>query len=387
MGTGTTSEDACRVGSANYGQLIYDYVGDSVPFERLSCSGDRTDELMTKIDGWTTMAVTNVATLTIGGNDVFFSDIVWNCVLTPNEARIPFGSAYRNECLDWERKAVALMTDQSDAGLPAKLKNAYLKILQKSGRKDLGLYVAGYPEFFNNETTTCEWSTFQYWNPSYRHWWNWDPRFVFLTQALRTELNGLVTQLNGVIAAAVDAANAAWGGSQVTFVDVAPAFRGDVDGTDHRWCAANSVYEPVETREDTWFFLSGWYDVNSTGASISSADQDAADLAALRAAGGVVLPDGATCNGEGGDPWAWWLCQLAKEEIASAGQTSGNGTDIDVTIADANAELARGDFSAANISWYLPTRQIKTFHPRTAGMYGYRDAVMKVIASFGQIGN
>ena len=76
---------------------------------------------------------------------------------------------------------------------------------------------------------------------------------------------------------------------------------------------------------------------------------------------------------------------MAKEEIASAGLTSGNLTDINVTLANANSDIARGDYSATDVRWFLPTRQIKTFHPRTGGMYGYRDAVMQVIASYGQI--
>ena len=53
MGTGTTSGDACRVGSNNYEQLFYDWVGDSsIPFERKVCSGDTTEGLNKKIDEW-----------------------------------------------------------------------------------------------------------------------------------------------------------------------------------------------------------------------------------------------------------------------------------------------------------------------------------------------
>jgi hypothetical protein len=374
MGTGTTTTDACRVGSSNYGQLINDFIGDSsVSYQRLSCSGDTTDDLIEKLSGWTTMASTTVATLTMGGNDVYFSDIVWNCVITPNNFRPP--SNYRSWCLDYEGKAVAHMQDTSDEGLPAKLKNAYIQILQKSGREDLGLYVTGYPEFFNNETTTCEWSTFHYLWAGYQGWTTWDPRMVFLTQAFRTELNGLVTQLNSVIEAAVDAANNEWGGSQITYVDLVEPWR---SGNDHRWCATNDVKEPDESRADTWFFLSGWGDVNNT----ASAAQDNSDLNALIAAGGVNLPDGATCNttlGTGPDPWAWWLCQMAQEILANP------DSDLANMVTQVNADIRDGDYTAANVSYWYPTRQIKTFHPRTSGMYGYRDAVVAAMQFNGQI--
>jgi hypothetical protein len=317
------------------------------------------------------MATTNVATLTLGGNDVFFSDIVWNCVLTPNPGR----TDYRSWCLDFEKKAQDHMRDSSDQGLPARLKDSYIQILQKSGHKNLGLYVAGYPEFFNNETTTCAWSTFFYPWPGYKNWFTWQPYYVFLTQALRTELNGLVTELNSVIEAAVDAANAEWGGAQVTYVDMVEPWRA---GNDHRWCANNDVYEPDSSRADTWFFLSGWPDVDNT----ASAAQDNTDLSTLIAAGGINLPDGATCNttlGTGPDPWAWWLCQMAREVLASP------DGDLAHQVTEVNNDIRSGNYTAANVSSWYPTRQIKTFHPRTPGMYAFRDAVVAAMQSNGQI--
>jgi hypothetical protein len=47
-------------------------------------------------------------------------------------------------------------------------------------------------------------------------------------------------------------------------------------------------------------------------------------------------------------------------------------------MALANSDLASGGFTTQNCIWFLPTRQIKTFHPRSAGMALYRDAIIDV---------
>jgi hypothetical protein len=73
------------------------------------------------------------------------------------------------------------------------------------------LYVAGYPEFFNPDTSDCERTTFFYWSPAYDPWTT-APR---LTKELRAELNDLVHRLNTAIQNAVEAANDAWGGTKV----------------------------------------------------------------------------------------------------------------------------------------------------------------------------
>lgn len=72
----------------------------------------------------------NIGTLSIGGNDLGFSDLVWYCVITPNTARL--GSTNRANCVEAENKARDLMNNQGADGMRAKLRNAYLKILQKS---------------------------------------------------------------------------------------------------------------------------------------------------------------------------------------------------------------------------------------------------------------
>jgi len=135
LGTGTTSTDSCRVGENNYGKLLHkSWNNDKIPFESKVCSGDTLIGLNRQIDGWNVkhQNESNVGTVSIGGNDVGFSDLVWYCIITPNTAR--WGSTNRANCVDAEKKARSLMQDKSGNGLQAKLKAAYIRIMQRSYR-------------------------------------------------------------------------------------------------------------------------------------------------------------------------------------------------------------------------------------------------------------
>ncbi|KAK8026491.1 hypothetical protein PG991_003547 [Apiospora marii] len=286
------------------GVLLYDWVGDSnIPFERKVCSGDTTEGLSGKIDDWSNHDVANIGTLSIGGNDLGFSDLVWYCVITPNTARL--GSTNRRNCVDAENKARDLMNNQGADGMRAKLRNSYLKILQKSSHYDFHLYVTSYAEFFNAETTDCDRSSFHYWWGAYNPPWDlFFNRIVYLRQDLRREFGDLVRQLNGVIADAIADANAEWGGEQVHFVDVNAPFR------DHRWCERNDIHEPDANRPETWFFLSAWKDFPIEGGS-GSVDTAALEIEEARATfasnATIPLPDANTCAGALGpnaDPYA-----------------------------------------------------------------------------------
>ncbi|KAH8903035.1 SGNH hydrolase [Coniochaeta sp. PMI_546] len=373
MGTGTTSGDKCRVGSNNYGDLIYQLLNDkSISYERRSCSGDTTDGLYNKIDAWGNAAQVTVATLTMGGNDLGFADLVYYCVITPNTAQ-PFGSVNRKWCVDAENKARDHMNDMSDNGLRARLKDGYLRILRKSGRRDLNMYVAGYPVFFNEETTDCDQSSFHYLFGGYKPPSDWPfNRIVYLTRDLRKELDDLVRQLNSVIQDAISDANTAQGGNQVHFVDVVPAFS---DGL-HRWCE-EGVHEPDSSRSDTWFFLSAWPDAGDPNAAAA----EAAELQAMFAQGPIALPDANSCNttlGANPDPYAVAMCNLAQTV-----RDAPDGPEAQ-RFGRANADLSSGNFNSQDVPWYAPTRQVKTFHPRTSGMIAYRDAIFKQIQANGQ---
>lgn len=226
--------------------------------------------------------------------------------------------------------------------------------------QDFNLYIAGYPTFFNAETTACNDVSFRYWG-----WTKVDRTDVWLSTSLRAEMNDLVNSLNKVIEAAVLETNQLLNRNVTHFVDVNPYFDG------HRWCE-DGVSEPDSTSTNTAFFLSGWPDVQE-GATVSTAADESAELSGLSADGSLPLPDGYTCNttlGIDPDPVDVYWC-----DIASAVVSDPDG-DIAQYVALANTALASGEVSAENIAWFLPLSQIKTFHPRSIGQAFYRDAIL-----------
>ncbi|KPM41745.1 hypothetical protein AK830_g4814 [Neonectria ditissima] len=374
MGTGTTTTDKCRIGSNNFGDLLNRWTNNpDVDFQRKVCSGDTTVGLNRQIDEWSNPSKADLATVSIGGNDVFFSDLVWYCVITPNNARL--GSTNRRLCLETEAKARQLLDDQGDDGLKAKFKSAYKKILAKSGRDDFHIYVTSYVGFFNHDDPDCDKTTFQYTNPRYDPPSDWPAnRIVLLKTDLRHELNDLVGRLNEVIGAAADETNSENGREQVHFVFVNPRY------DSHRWCEVGDFHEPDSSRADTWFFLSAWPDIpmEAGDASVDDAAEEQQEIQAVVDSGKIELPDAASCNdnlGSDPDPWDRWLCRAA-EEISE--RPDGPLAEY-LTLA--NDAVAQGNVSAEEISWWVPTRQIKTFHPRSRGMVAYRDAIIESINS------
>lgn len=123
------------------------------------------------------------------------------------------------------------------------------------------LMVIGYTAPFNSDTTACNDVSFSFLagdrNPQY------------LTQSNRLSANGKITNLNGVLSAAVDRDNGK-GGPQVVFVDYSAAWDG------HRFCE-EGVSEPAKNHDNTWFYNLPQYDTSDI-----SSDS-------------TTLPDATTC--------------------------------------------------------------------------------------------
>ncbi|KAJ5951187.1 uncharacterized protein N7479_009600 [Penicillium vulpinum] len=367
MGTDPeTTTDKCRVGGHNYGGLIHQHVGDdSVSIEKKVCSGDTTTGLQRQIGEWASASSANLATLTMGGNDLGFSNIVWYCVITPWVGRL--GSTNRKNCIDAEDKARALMNDQGESGLRYKLSTLYRSILDKAEQSDFSLFVTGYPGFFNQDTTDCDKSSFHYWSGAYKPPSDWPfNRIVYLTTSLRTELNLLVSQLNNVIEAAVQDANSQVGSTKAYYVDVQQKF------DTHRWCE-EGIHEPDSSAPNTYFFLSAWPDLSLDSNAVTSSDSE--DISSLMQ-NGINLPDASNCEetlGSDPDPWDKWLClasiTINQEPDGPMAWSYGNATQ----------DIKDGNMQTQHVSDWYPTRQIKTFHPRSPGMALYRDAILEKI--------
>jgi hypothetical protein len=236
--------------------------------------------------------------------------------------------------------------------------------------------VTSYIEFFNAATTDCDKSTFHYWWAGYNPSSDWPlNRIVYLKQDLRTEIDNLVVDLNKVIQSAVEEANKEHGGYQITFVDVNARFNA------HRWCEQGDWHEPAPDHDDTWFFLSGWPDVSIPGSSVNSAAVEQAEVKQLISYGRVPLPESdcmKTLDSDA-DPYLRALCHYAEAVAESSNSTEAR------YLAQANAEIKSGNVTSQHIGWFTPTRQVKTFHPRSPGMVAYKDAIAESIEQVGQV--
>lgn len=133
MGTGSTGTGSCRIGTANVGDLINAYTGrKDIDYQRKMCSGDTTTGLNKQIDGWTNPKNADIATVTMGGNDLGFSDLVMNCVLVPWSWH--FESTYKKMCEGSVQKANRMLEDDSKDGIEPQLAAAYKRIVEKSTR-------------------------------------------------------------------------------------------------------------------------------------------------------------------------------------------------------------------------------------------------------------
>ena len=230
--------------------------------------------------------------------------------------------------------------------------------------------MTGYTAFFNVDTDWCDTTTFFFWDLTGGHGGAFDPKIrPALSKDLRLRLNNLVTDVNRMLAGIVDEISAGIP-QTVQFIDANPLFNS------HRFCeqdAGQDVQEQDKSRQDTWFFLSGWPD-NTLDNAIAA--DSASELSELSTGNTTAIPDVATAcanvvDGSDNDPYDVLLCQIA--------QVNAEPTLPEYQIlVDDQASIHDGNVSAVNIPWWIPTRQAKTFHPRTLGQNAYAQAIMEV---------
>ncbi|KAK3314553.1 hypothetical protein B0H66DRAFT_627134 [Apodospora peruviana] len=222
----TSGECMRRTGSYPYQLDKQSWFGDAGHhFHFLACSGAVTDDLNGTqflnwpLEGHGTADVnhTDIATISIGGNDVgFVKHRFHDCDAAMDEARGKIEA------------------------LGPKLFDTYDHILQINDRfhgpRHFQLLVTGYDRFFNAETEACNHYSFGFWF------------HVPLAMELRQQLNNLTVQLNDKIADTVDSINDKHAYNRAQFVDTDPQFEG------HRFCE-DGVVEPDGENKNTWFFL------------------------------------------------------------------------------------------------------------------------------------
>ena len=227
----------------------------------------------------TNPTLADIATISIGGNDIGFYNILTACVLR-------VGGYWAGDCDTELAKAYEILASPD---LPASIVSALDEIIQKNSKDDFKIYMTGYVTFFNETTPLCESSSFRIYYPHYddTHEEKSEP---FLTTALRTQLNDVVKDLNKMLSSVTDSVNALYAHTQrVIFVDPNPAYAG------HRWCE-DGVHEPDNDRPDTWLFLSSSPDNNLPGNPAGALESYNQEQSEQNAGPSFSLPDPTTCR-------------------------------------------------------------------------------------------
>jgi len=335
IGTGVDGkEEDCRRGNHAYPLLLHDDLlagrgpNETVAFQWLSCTGATTEDLLqggasSQIDTFNASLDVDFATLSMGGNDLGFFDVMNACIFR-------FYSFYSGTC------EAALANSEAAIASPdfeQRLLVALLQMLDRvqwEKKPGFAVTITGYARFFNDDTPECD-------DYSMGVWWQ-GPK---LTRDLRRRTSALVVAVNRKLRATVAAVNARFARPRAFFVDYDAAFDG------HRFCEP-AVEEPDYRREDTWFFLVGGADSGQNGTTPNGTFPNAT-VAAETLSPLSPLVDPARCLEPARRSGDWG--RLAVCYMAMAKQR-------DPTLRPAHDRIM-----ASNSMWYVPTYYGKTFHP------------------------
>ena len=235
----TPDPDKCFRCSNAYPELLQSGPGSLQPiperFNFVACSGAKTSEI---IDHQLSIQdrpgrpawgrTPQFVTITMGGNDVGILYLVLTCIYS-----VPITGKGCDALI--QQGFDALDTEEFNYNLYEVL---YLVRRQgkTSNRRNFHIFVTGYAQLFNSETTQCNEVTFG------------SSRLLltpqFLTQARRARMNALAVALNRVLQRVV----ARFPAEDVTYVDYDMLFEG------HRFC---DRVEPSPNDDETWFFQLG----------------------------------------------------------------------------------------------------------------------------------
>jgi lysophospholipase L1-like esterase len=134
VGTRTFYEETCYRSPKAYGPIVAAARGYALSFQ--ACSGAKTTDVNSKQLG-TLSGTTALVTITIGGNDAGFSEVIINC------------AAYYFPCQESIENADSFIEHK----LPALLDTTYSDIRGKAATAHV--VVLGYPHLFTSEGKTC----------------------------------------------------------------------------------------------------------------------------------------------------------------------------------------------------------------------------------------
>lgn len=353
------SEGDCRHGVHAYPELIHrdlnNATGQNTTFQWLSCTGAVTADILSgdggskaregQVDLLNASLPLDFATLSVGGNDMGFFDVMNACIFR-------FYSFYSGTCeAALEAADAAVKSSVFEQRLGVILHEVLDKVSWEK-RPRFSITVTGYARFFDANTTECD-------DMSLGVWYG-GPK---LSQDIRSRMNELVDAANAKLRRTVDQVEGQFRGPRprVMFVDYDDLFEG------HRFCEPG-VLEPAYNRTDSWFFLVGGPDNarnETTWPNGTNGDPESARYQREK----VLTPlsplvDPRTCMSRAQERGDWGelaLCYMAMAKNR-----------------DPSLRPAYDGVTAQNGMWWVPTYYGKTFHPRTLGHEVIRDRIYQV---------
>lgn len=352
------SEGDCRHGVHAYPELIHrdlnNATGQNTTFQWLSCTGAVTADILSgdgakahegQVDLLNASLPLDFATLSVGGNDMGFFDVMNACIFR-------FYSFYSGTCeAALEAADAAVKSSVFEQRLGVILHEVLDKVSWEK-RPRFSITVTGYARFFDANTTECD-------DMSLGVWYG-GPK---LSQDIRSRMNELVDAANAKLRRTVDQVEGQFRGPRprVIFVDYDDLFEG------HRFCEPG-VLEPAYNRTDSWFFLVGGPDNarnETTWPNGTNGDPESARYQREKVLSPLSpLVDPHTCMSRAQERGDWGelaLCYMAMAKNR-----------------DPSLRPAYDGVTAQNGMWWVPTYYGKTFHPRTLGHEAIRDRIYQV---------
>lgn len=365
-GHGLTSEGPCRRGQHAYPLLIQADLNkatwSNTSLQWLSCTGAKTTDLISsssplspvraadvsQVDAVNSSLPLDFATLSIGGNDLGFFDVMNACIFR-------FYSFYSGTCEAALAAAdTALRSDVFERRLDIILHEILDKVAWER-HPSFVVTVTGYARFFNADTPECD-------DMSLGVWWG-GPK---LKREIRAKMNALVDATNDILRRTVLRVNRRFRARRpkVLFVDYDAHFEG------HRFCEPG-VVEPAYDRTESWFFLVGGPDnaenrthwpngTNGDPESLQEGSQGGSRAMALLPSSSPLV-DPNTCLEHAQQTGDWGELALCYMVIARQ--------------RDPSLRPARRGLIHEKNNWWVPTYYGKTFHPRSLGCEAIRDQV------------
>ena len=343
LGAGKRIDFVCSRYDQAYPNVVNEnfYLGDKKDrdFKFLACSGVEADHVLKKQIPKLSDASLDMATLSIGGNDVGLKDLLNACVYQWWVGTKSGG--YCEETLQNTQKTI-------DGPELSKSFDDILRELGKKMKKDAKIYWTSYSNFFCDDTRDCDKVTW-----SFKH--NIGRR-QYLTKERRETMNKLTQDLHGKIKDAIKrfGDQAVW----VPWDDGVTAMHG-------RYCEAGVDENDAKAKDREQLVFFEWGTTVDDDPTLPPSDE-------LRKRELPANPgDDETFEGEIGD--------LIQEAVKNGVDPVEFGLEKGSVPTEGDQEGGTGQQKESLTSWLLPDKYGRIFHPQKYGHLLIAEAVLRAM--------